>query len=97
MINVRGMVAFALGFIADIRAVEPLLQALGDENEPVRLYASQALAAIGKPALPAVVRGLQDGDKNTRIVPLGVLEQMGRAGIPEAQGAHKEYHTLGLP
>jgi len=97
MTNVRVMVAFALSFIADIRPVEPLLQALGDENELVRLYASRALAAIGKPALSAVVRGRQDGDKNTRIVPLRVLEQMGRAGIPEAQGACKVYQTLGFP
>ena len=36
----------ALGEIGDARAVQPLIQALGDEDELVQAYARQALQRI---------------------------------------------------
>ena len=44
--NVRGTTAEALGKIADVRAVEPLIKALGDEN--VRWAAKEALRELGR-------------------------------------------------
>ncbi|MHC5012427.1 MAG: HEAT repeat domain-containing protein, partial [Planctomycetota bacterium] len=47
-------------------AVPALIQALGDEVDSVRFYASDALAKIGPPAVPALIRAAEHGDARTR-------------------------------
>jgi HEAT repeat protein len=49
----RADTARALGESRDPRAVEPLIEALKDENYPVRRAAVKALEAISKPGLRA--------------------------------------------
>lgn len=44
--RVRDIAALVLGDIGDVRAVEPLIQALKDENYSVRSSASEALEKI---------------------------------------------------
>ena len=44
---VRAAVSRLLGALGDVRAFEPLLQRLGDENDSVRAAASKALGKLG--------------------------------------------------
>jgi HEAT repeat protein len=52
--NVRGLSAWSLGNLGDERAIDPLIDALGDDGESVRIYAYQALSSFGNKALPAL-------------------------------------------
>jgi HEAT repeat protein len=52
--NVRGLSAWSLGNLGDEEAIDPLIDALGDDGESVRIYAFQALSAFGQRALPAL-------------------------------------------
>jgi HEAT repeat protein len=65
--NLRWGAAIALGKIRDLRAIDPLILALGDKYENVRAESAKSLAAIGKPALKPLVRFLQDSDRSVRI------------------------------
>lgn len=47
--GLRTEAAYALGDIKDTRAMEPLIQTLGDKNSDVRATAVKALAEIGNP------------------------------------------------
>ena len=53
----RRAAAEALGRLGDARAVEPLIQALGDKRAEVRRAAGQALASLGQPVWEGRVRG----------------------------------------
>jgi HEAT repeat protein len=61
--RVREAAAYALAFIVDRRAFEPLLHTLenGDEAPLVRGQAAEALAYLGDPgAVPALIPALDD-------------------------------------
>ena len=54
------------GFIKDARAVEPLIRALKDEDELVRVQTATALSKIGQPAVEPLIRALKDKDAGVR-------------------------------
>jgi hypothetical protein len=49
ILDPRRLAAIALGEIGDGRAVEPLTEALADENLALRADAERALAKLGRP------------------------------------------------
>ena len=66
-LDVRSEAVEAVGKIGDKRAVEPLIQALNDENKYVREGAALALAEIGdKRAVEPLIQALNDKDENVR-------------------------------
>ena len=64
--HVRQAAARALGQIGDARAVEPLVAALADTNEPIRQASAEALAKIGGPALEVLAVRVSDPDRHVR-------------------------------
>ncbi len=58
-------------------AIPSLLAALGDPSYLVRDAASHALTVIGKPALPAIMATLRDGDPTARTAAVQTLARMG--------------------
>jgi HEAT repeat protein len=68
-----------LGAIGDRQAVPPLIQALGDGNEDVRVAACRALGEIGDgQAVPALSVWAHAGEQ----VAQAALQQMGQAPLP---------------
>jgi HEAT repeat protein len=65
--NVRNYAAESLGRIGDAGAVEPLAKAMGDSEFLVRSTATQALGKIGKPAVEALIEGLESKDESVRM------------------------------
>jgi len=64
--QVRSCSARALGEIGDARAVEPLVQALGDTSVNVQRSASEALAKLGSCATEALMLCLDSTDSLAR-------------------------------
>ena len=60
--KVRISAAFALGLIRDARAIEPLIQVLGDADYSVGSQAAASLGKFGKPAIKPLVSALTDVD-----------------------------------
>jgi HEAT repeat protein len=60
--NVQVSVAYALGEIGDAKAVEPLIQKLGDPLQDIQKAAEEALAKIGKPAVDPLIKTLKDAN-----------------------------------
>jgi hypothetical protein len=56
--KVRVQAALVLGKLADTRAVQPLVKALGDVNKTVRAMAAQALGQLGDASAVEPLRGL---------------------------------------
>jgi len=78
--NLRGGAAIALGKIRDTRSIEPLICALADKYENVRIESATSLAAIGKPALEPLLHFLQMRERSTRfeiVTALGNLKDPG--------------------
>ncbi|RMF83541.1 MAG: NACHT domain-containing protein, partial [Nitrospirae bacterium] len=74
--------AEALGKLGDPRAVEPLLQALGDESRGVRRAAAEALGKLGDPrAVEPLLQALGDRYSDVR---LAAAEALGKLGDPRA-------------
>lgn len=73
----RVAAAEALGRIRDARAVQPLIQALGDENDVVSMSAAQALLRMRESAFESLVEALRDGSVLVRIGVVGVLGRTG--------------------
>lgn len=69
---VRGWAAMALGRTSDASAAGLLIRALSDPSKFVRKQASEGLARIGLPALPAVMAALNDAN-NDVLMGAGVL------------------------
>ena len=77
---VRVRAGQALGRLKDARAVEPLMVALGDEDESVGRAAAEALGEIGDPrALKSLAGKLASGG----IFAAATLMSMGTAGLDE--------------
>jgi HEAT repeat protein len=65
--NVRVGAAETLGEIADTRAVEPLAEALNDDDNEVRLFAALSLLKLGdRRALNGLILALNDSDSRFR-------------------------------
>jgi HEAT repeat protein len=67
---------YALGKICSERAAEPLVRALADPHPEVRAEAVASLAAIGKPAIPPLVRFLKYTRGEERIEIISVLGEL---------------------
>jgi len=79
--NTASRAATLLGASADIRAVEPLVEALNNKDSMVIYSASAALQKLGALAVPAMTARL-DSD-NTEFVAL-LVENLGRMGDSQA-------------
>lgn len=58
--EVKKWAAWALGALNDSRAIEPLISTLNDGDYYVRMHAGLSLEKIGKPAVPFLIRALND-------------------------------------
>jgi len=80
--KVRGGVIRRLGEIGDIRAVEPLIKALGGQNKNLRQGAVEALVKIGESAVDPLIKALGGKDESMR---RRAVEALGKIGDPEAE------------
>jgi len=96
---VRSVAATTLAKIDPVRAIAPLAQTLGDDDDSLREAAALALGQIGAPALPSVVAALSNPAQE-----LGALLALGhlpaapapaiRAYAHESVARAEHYHTL---
>ena len=70
-----------LGAIKHPRAVNPLIEALNNEDEKVQGAVMRALGRIGAPAVDPLIEALNDEDKEFRAA---VIAALGRIGTPAA-------------
>ena len=78
----RWQAAQALGELSDTRAVKPLVKALDDSNQWVRIVAAEALGQIGDPeAVPPLVNALDD---NSIWVRRASVVALGHIGAPQS-------------
>ena len=82
--DVRSEAAWALGYLGDKAAVQPLIEALKDRNEDVRYASARALGNLGdKTAVPSLIAALKDPNKDVRsevVKSLGTLRD--KAAVP---------------
>jgi len=86
-------IAYTLGEVGDVRAVQPLVVRLRSENVEVRDAAAAALAQIGSPALRSLVLALRDPNWRVRAgatAALAVLNER-RAMYPLIASLHDPY------
>ena len=79
--NVRGGVIRKLGEIGDVKAIEPLINALGAQNKNVRQRAVNALVKIGESAVDPLIKALGDTDEGRR---RRAVNALGKIGDPKA-------------
>ncbi|HMA04841.1 MAG TPA: HEAT repeat domain-containing protein [Methanomicrobiales archaeon] len=93
--EVRRAAAGILGDLVDRRAVDPLIEILGDREEQVRLAAVLSLAKIADPkAVPALLALLADADGDVRtatVISLGMIGD--RSAVPALLTALSDRHT----
>jgi HEAT repeat protein len=78
--DVRKSAAWALGEIGvDPKAIDPLIQALKDEDREVREEAEVALVKIGEPAVAQLINTLKDEDEEIRKYAAWALGEIGGA------------------
>lgn len=80
-LNTASRAAAELGASGDIRAVEPLIEALHHEDSMMQYSASAALQKIGAPAVPAMIAHLNHD--NPEFV-AQLVETLGQIGDPRA-------------
>jgi HEAT repeat protein len=82
--SIRVMAASALEAIGDVRAVEPLIEALRDPQRDVRRFAAAALATFADPrAILPLVGALTDPeDLDTRLHAVSALQKIGEPARP---------------
>lgn len=91
-INVKAGAALALGLIGDARAVEPLVQAIENDNELIGESVILALGEMGEPAVEPLLQILKGKDPSTLQVLQGkdpstryrAMEALGRIGDARA-------------
>lgn len=80
--NVRKVAAEQLGRIKDVRAVKPLINALGDKNKNVRKAAAKALGEIKDiRSIEPLIYALKDGDEDVRSNAINSLEKIGKPAL----------------
>ena len=87
---VRERATEALGELGDVRAVEPLIRALGDEYGNVCRGAIEALVKIGSAAIEPLIGALGDEDLDVRRLAEKTLIKMGGAAVEPLIGALEE-------
>jgi len=75
--RVRWHAAETLGETGDIQAVEPLINALNDENNGVRSNSTIALVNIGEPAVKKLINALKDKEWHIRSNAAETLGELG--------------------
>lgn len=82
--RVRMTAAYALGKIGDDRGIQPLVQAIKDEESPVRYVAPEALLRIGSAAVKDLVDLLDNEDPEVVRLSITALGKLGdgRAVMP---------------
>ncbi len=75
--TVREGCARAMGQICDSGAVEPLFEAMSDENLAVREAATASLVKFGEPARQKLIAALQSPSDDVRWLAANALDQMG--------------------
>jgi HEAT repeat protein len=74
----RWLAAMALGWLKDARAMEPLIQALKDEDTDLREHAAEALGEIGDTgAVEALIEALWDERERVRETAIEALKNIG--------------------
>ena len=71
--SVRQAAAIALGSIKDIRAIEPLILTLGDENDKVGMESAKALINLSEPAVMPLIQALNDESWHVRMMAAAAL------------------------
>jgi HEAT repeat protein len=80
----RGRAALMLGKLRDLRAVEPLIQALDAPGFQTPLFAAQALGKLGDPrAIEPLLAMLNSGHEKFREAALEALKSLGH--VPEGE------------
>jgi HEAT repeat protein len=79
--NVREAAADILGRIKDSISVDSLVQILKDNDLGVKIAAVNALANIGKPAVPALLTALTNNDNNMK---KAAIETLGKIKDPQS-------------
>ena|SRR5689334_20522282 len=83
----RGRAALMLGKLRDMRAVEPLIQALDAPGFKTPVYAAEALGKIGDPrAIRPLLSVMQSGNDTLHEAAAEALKRLGYA--PEPEDAH---------
>ena len=81
----RGRAALMLGKLRDLRAVQPLIQALDAPGFQTPLFAAQALGKIGDPrAIEPLLAMLNSGNGKFHDAALEALKNLGYAPEPES-------------
>jgi HEAT repeat protein len=81
--DARTSAAEALGSSNSVNAVEPLIGALSDDAEPVRVAAARGLVRLGELAVPKLVEHLASDDAGLQIAMSAILGQIGnQAAVP---------------
>jgi HEAT repeat protein len=73
----KPLAAAALGKIGDARAADPLVGLFSSENRQVRDAAAGAVVALGKDAVPAVIKAVRQSSRTSRIYAASVLGFLG--------------------
>jgi len=95
--EIRQQIARALGEIGSAEAVEPLIQALRDEDESVRAAAAKALGRIGDArAVEPLIQALRDSNWRVRAAAAEALGRIGdvRAVEPLVQALGDENESV---
>ncbi|HAV76574.1 MAG TPA: hypothetical protein DCX53_04385 [Anaerolineae bacterium] len=74
--EVRQCAALGLGIKLDNSAIQPLVQALSDDDNMVANLAVNALVRIGREAVPSLIETVQDGKQSARIQALRALSEI---------------------
>jgi HEAT repeat protein len=74
--EVRQCAALGLSIKPEESAIQPLVQALSDEDSMVSSLAVNALVKIGKPAVPALIEVVKGGSQAARIHALRALAEI---------------------
>ena len=87
--TIRACAALALGKIGDARAIDPLLEALRDENPLVSYFAGMALVELRQPLTQPLLIMLHNPDWHARVLAAEMLGMLGdeQATAPLEQAA----------
>ena len=88
---VRRAAADALGKSHSQKAVQPLIRALTDDDRYVRETASESLGHLGDPAIPALLKSLEDKDWRVRVGSIVAIRIMS-VSLPSLDPVLKSLH-----
>ncbi len=88
---VRGRAALMLGKLGDLRAVDPLIQALDAPGHQTPLYAAQALGKLGDSrAIPSLLSAAATGNDKVREAAQQSLKRLGYIEKQESEALQAE-------